>query len=77
MLVAAAANLAIALAKLVAGLVGGGFSIAKGLHEIGHGEDLSNLTPAHIVLAASFVFEGISFARGLSSARPRPSGPLS
>ncbi|MGP3930515.1 cation diffusion facilitator family transporter [Nonomuraea sp. KM88] len=128
-LVAAAANLAIALAKLVAGLVGGsaamlseaahsaadtvtellllvavrrsgrpadrrhpfghgkagfvwalmaavttlvggaGFSITNGLHEIGHGEDLSNLTPAYIVLAASFVFEGISFARGLAQLR--------
>ncbi|TDD22213.1 cation diffusion facilitator family transporter [Nonomuraea diastatica] len=128
-LVAAAANLAIALAKLVAGLVGGsaamlseaahsaadtvtellllvavrragrpadrrhpfghgkagfvwalmaavttlvggaGFSITNGLHEIGHGEDLANLTPAYIVLAASFVFEGISFARGLTQLR--------
>ncbi|SDI11715.1 cation diffusion facilitator family transporter [Nonomuraea jiangxiensis] len=53
-----------AMMAAVATLVGGaGFAITHGVHEIGHGERLSNLTPAYIVLAVSFVLEAISFRK--------------
>ncbi|WP_103957460.1 cation diffusion facilitator family transporter [Nonomuraea solani] len=59
-----------AMMAAVATLVGGaGFSITHGLHEIGHGEELANLTPSYIVLAVSFVIEGISFAKAFSQLR--------
>ncbi|WP_043638944.1 cation diffusion facilitator family transporter [Nonomuraea candida] len=59
-----------AMMAAVATLVGGaGFSITHGLHEISHGEELANLTPSYIVLAVSFVIEGISLAKALSQLR--------
>ncbi|NRQ33968.1 cation diffusion facilitator family transporter [Nonomuraea sp. NN258] len=59
-----------AMMAAVATLVGGaGFSITHGLHEISHGEELSNLTPSYIVLAVSFVIEAISFMKALSQLR--------
>ncbi|MFC7587339.1 cation diffusion facilitator family transporter [Nonomuraea antimicrobica] len=59
-----------AMMAAVATLVGGaGFSITHGLHVIGHGEELSNLTPSYIVLAVSFVIECVSFTKALSQLR--------
>ncbi|MEV4799024.1 cation diffusion facilitator family transporter [Nonomuraea sp. NPDC049421] len=59
-----------AMMAAVATLVGGaGFSITHGLHEISHGEELSNLTPSYVVLAAAFVIEGVSFLKALSQLR--------
>jgi cation diffusion facilitator family transporter len=59
-----------AMMAAVATLVGGaGFSVTHGLHEISHGEELSNLTPSYIVLAVSFVIEGISFTKALTQLR--------
>ncbi|PZG14707.1 cation diffusion facilitator family transporter [Nonomuraea aridisoli] len=59
-----------AMMAAVATLVGGaGFSVTHGLHEIGHGEELANLTPAYVVLAVSFVMESLSFAKGYSQLR--------
>jgi cation diffusion facilitator family transporter len=59
-----------AMMAAVATLVGGaGFSITHGLHEIGHGEELSNLTPSYIVLAVSFVIEAVSLTKALSQLR--------
>jgi cation diffusion facilitator family transporter len=59
-----------AMMAAVATLVGGaGFSFTHGVHEISHGEKLSNLTPSYIVLAVSFVIEGLSFAKALSQLR--------
>jgi cation diffusion facilitator family transporter len=54
----------------VATLVGGaGFSITHGVQEIGHGEELSNLLPSYIVLAVSFLIEGLSFTRAFTQLR--------
>ncbi|WP_328818008.1 cation diffusion facilitator family transporter [Nonomuraea cypriaca] len=54
----------------IATLVGGaGFSITHGVHEISHGEELSNLTPAYVVLAVSFVMEVVSFTKAFSQLR--------
>ncbi|MGC5012889.1 cation diffusion facilitator family transporter [Streptosporangium sp. DT93] len=51
-------------------LVGGaGFSITHGVHEIGAGERLTDLTLSYVVLAVSFVIEGVSFLRALSQVR--------
>ncbi|WP_219471508.1 cation diffusion facilitator family transporter [Nonomuraea rhizosphaerae] len=59
-----------AMMAAVATLVGGaGFSITHGWHEISHGEELGNLTPAYIVLAVSFLIEGVSFTRAYSQLR--------
>ncbi|MFC5832050.1 cation diffusion facilitator family transporter [Nonomuraea insulae] len=59
-----------AMMAAVATLVGGaGFSITHGLHEISHGEELSNLTPSYVVLAVSFVIEGVSFSKAFSQLR--------
>ncbi|MEV4469414.1 cation diffusion facilitator family transporter [Nonomuraea sp. NPDC049504] len=59
-----------AMMAAVATLVGGaGFSVTHGLHEISHGEELSNLTPSYVVLAAAFVIEGVSFLKALSQLR--------
>ncbi|MFI9590999.1 cation diffusion facilitator family transporter [Nonomuraea sp. NPDC052265] len=59
-----------AMMAAVATLVGGaGFSVTHGLHEIGNGEELGNLTPSYVVLAVSFVIEGISFTKALSQLR--------
>ncbi|NUO97673.1 MAG: cation diffusion facilitator family transporter [Nonomuraea sp.] len=59
-----------AMMAAVATLVGGaGFSITHGVHEISHGEKLANLTPSYIVLAVSFVIEGLSFMKALSQLR--------
>jgi cation diffusion facilitator family transporter len=59
-----------AMMAAVATLVGGaGFSITHGLHEISHGEELSNLTPSYIVLGVAFVIESISFTKALSQLR--------
>ncbi|TYB54220.1 cation diffusion facilitator family transporter [Nonomuraea sp. PA05] len=59
-----------AMMAAVATLVGGaGFSITHGLHEISHGEELGNLTPSYVVLAVSFVIEGISFSKAYRQLR--------
>ncbi|MEU1385763.1 MULTISPECIES: cation diffusion facilitator family transporter [unclassified Nonomuraea] len=59
-----------AMMAAVATLVGGaGFSVTHGLHEISHGEKLGNLTPSYVVLAVSFVIEGISFTKAYSQLR--------
>ncbi|MER6576226.1 cation diffusion facilitator family transporter [Nonomuraea sp. NPDC001023] len=59
-----------AMMAAVATLVGGaGFSVTHGLHEISHGEELGNLTPSYVVLAVSFVIEGISFTKAYSQLR--------
>jgi cation diffusion facilitator family transporter len=59
-----------AMMAAVATLVGGaGFSITHGVHEIAHGEELSNLLPSYIVLAASFLIEGLSFTRAFTQLR--------
>jgi cation diffusion facilitator family transporter len=59
-----------AMMAAVATLVGGaGFSVTHGVHEISQGEELGNLTPSYIVLAVSFVIEGISFMKALSQLR--------
>ncbi|MEV5896813.1 cation diffusion facilitator family transporter [Nonomuraea fuscirosea] len=59
-----------AMMAAVATLVGGaGFAITHGLHEIAHGERLSNLTLSYVVLAVSFVLESVSLARSLSQLR--------
>ncbi|NUR87702.1 MAG: cation diffusion facilitator family transporter [Nonomuraea sp.] len=59
-----------AMMAAVATLVGGaGFSVTHGIHEISHGEELGNLTPSYVVLAVSFVIEGISFMKALSQLR--------
>ncbi|GAA3032714.1 cation diffusion facilitator family transporter [Streptosporangium longisporum] len=51
-------------------LVGGaGFSITHGVHEIGAGERLSDLTISYVVLAVSFLIEGVSFLRALAQVR--------
>ncbi|WP_049571872.1 cation diffusion facilitator family transporter [Nonomuraea sp. SBT364] len=48
---------------------GAGFSITHGVHEIAHGEELSALTPAYVVLAVSFVIEGVSFLKAYRQLR--------
>ncbi|MEV0314485.1 cation diffusion facilitator family transporter [Nonomuraea fuscirosea] len=59
-----------AMMAAVATLVGGaGFSITHGLHEIAHGERLSNLTLSYVVLAVSFVMESVSLTRSVSQLR--------
>ncbi|WP_406673029.1 cation diffusion facilitator family transporter [Nonomuraea sp. N2-4H] len=59
-----------ALMAAVATLVGGaGFSITHGLHEVGHGEELADLTPSYVVLAVAFVLEGTSLLKGLAQLR--------
>ncbi|MEV1177818.1 cation diffusion facilitator family transporter [Nonomuraea sp. NPDC049784] len=59
-----------AMMAAVATLVGGaGFSITHGLHEISHGEKLSNLTPSYIVLAVAFAVEGASLGKAYSQLR--------
>ncbi|NUR83250.1 MAG: cation diffusion facilitator family transporter [Nonomuraea sp.] len=59
-----------AMTAAVATLVGGaGFSITHGIHTISHGEELEDLRLSYLVLAVSFVIEGISFVKGLSQAR--------
>ncbi|GAA3207290.1 cation diffusion facilitator family transporter [Nonomuraea helvata] len=59
-----------AMTAAVATLVGGaGFSITHGLHEISHGEELSNLLPSYIVLAVAFGMEAVSFAKAYSQLR--------
>ncbi|MGW2217590.1 cation diffusion facilitator family transporter [Nonomuraea sp. NPDC001684] len=59
-----------AMMAAVATLVGGaGFSVTHGLHEISHGEKLGNLTPSYVVLAVSFVIEGISFTKAYAQLR--------
>lgn len=59
-----------AMMAAVATLVGGaGFSITHGVHEIVHGEELSNLLPSYIVLAVSFLIEGVSFAKAYTQLR--------
>jgi len=59
-----------AMMAAVATLVGGaGFSVTHGLHEISHGERLADLTPSYVVLAVSFVIEGVSFMKALSQLR--------
>jgi cation diffusion facilitator family transporter len=59
-----------AMMAAVATLVGGaGFSITHGVHEISHGEELSNLTPSYIVLAVAFAIESVSLAKALSQLR--------
>ena len=59
-----------AMMAAVATLVGGaGFSITHGVHEIAHGEELSNLLPSYIVLAVSFLIEGLSFTRAFTQLR--------
>ncbi|MEV3979890.1 cation diffusion facilitator family transporter [Nonomuraea sp. NPDC049758] len=59
-----------AMMAAVATLVGGaGFSVTHGLHEISHGEKLGNLTPSYVVLAVSFVIEGVSFTKAYSQLR--------
>ncbi|MEU8379406.1 cation diffusion facilitator family transporter [Streptosporangium sp. NPDC048865] len=59
-----------ALLAAFATLVGGaGFSITHGVHEILTGERLTDLTISYVVLAVSFVIEGISFLKALSQVR--------
>ncbi|MFI6923941.1 cation diffusion facilitator family transporter [Nonomuraea spiralis] len=59
-----------AMMAAVATLVGGaGFSVTHGVHEISHGEELGNLTPSYVVLAVSFVIEGVSLSKALSQLR--------
>ncbi|WP_327085675.1 cation diffusion facilitator family transporter [Nonomuraea sp. NBC_01738] len=59
-----------AMMAAFATLVGGaGFSITHGLHTISHGEELSDLTLSYVVLAVSFVLEGISFLKGFAQVR--------
>lgn len=59
-----------AMMAAVATLVGGaGFSVTHGLHEISHGEELSNLTPSYVVLAVSFVIEAVSFSKAYRQLR--------
>ncbi|MEU5865868.1 MULTISPECIES: cation diffusion facilitator family transporter [unclassified Nonomuraea] len=59
-----------AMMAAVATLVGGaGFSVTHGIHEISTGEKLGNLTPSYVVLAVSFVIEGISFTKAYSQLR--------
>ncbi|WP_406316816.1 cation diffusion facilitator family transporter [Streptosporangium sp. NBC_01639] len=59
-----------ALMAAFATLIGGaGFSITHGLHEISHGEELADLRISYVVLAVSFVIEGISFLKALSQVR--------
>ncbi|MFI6598518.1 cation diffusion facilitator family transporter [Nonomuraea sp. NPDC050536] len=59
-----------AMSAAVATLVGGaGFSITHGWHTITHGEELQDLRLSYVVLAVSFVLEGISFLKGLSQLR--------
>ncbi|WP_436756775.1 cation diffusion facilitator family transporter [Streptosporangium sp. V21-05] len=59
-----------ALLAAFATLIGGaGFSITHGVHEILTGERLTDLTLSYVVLAVSFVIEGISFLKALSQVR--------
>lgn len=59
-----------ALMAAFATLIGGaGFSITHGVHEILTGERLTDLTVSYVVLAVSFVIEGISFRRALTQVR--------
>ncbi|WP_344915945.1 cation diffusion facilitator family transporter [Streptosporangium oxazolinicum] len=59
-----------ALMAAFATLIGGaGFSITHGVHEILTGERLTDLTISYVVLAVSFVIEGISFRKALSQVR--------
>lgn len=59
-----------ALLAAFATLIGGaGFSITHGVHEILTGERLTDLTISYVVLAVSFVIEGISFLKALSQVR--------
>ncbi|MEU4534204.1 cation diffusion facilitator family transporter [Streptosporangium sp. NPDC023825] len=59
-----------ALLAAFATLVGGaGFSVTHGVHEILAGERLTDLTISYVVLAVSFVIEGISFLKALSQVR--------
>jgi cation diffusion facilitator family transporter len=59
-----------ALMAAGATLVGGaGFSITHGMQTILHGEELADLGLSYVVLAISFVLEGISFTRAISQVR--------
>ncbi|MCW2877645.1 MAG: cation diffusion facilitator family transporter [Sphaerisporangium sp.] len=50
-------------------VIGAGFSITHGVQTIWHGEELGDLVVSYIVLAVSFVLEGISFVRALYQVR--------
>ncbi|RCG33085.1 cation diffusion facilitator family transporter [Sphaerisporangium album] len=50
-------------------VIGAGFSITHGVQTVRHGEELGDLGVSFIVLAISFVLEGISFFRALHQVR--------
>ncbi|NUR70725.1 MAG: cation diffusion facilitator family transporter [Hamadaea sp.] len=55
-----------AMATLVAGA---GFAVTHGLHTIRNGEEMGDYTISYIVLAVSFVLEGISLRRAVRQVR--------
>ncbi|MEU8267206.1 cation diffusion facilitator family transporter [Sphaerisporangium sp. NPDC049002] len=50
-------------------VIGAGFSITHGVQTIWKGEELGDLRVSYVVLAVSFVLEGISFFRALHQVR--------
>ncbi|MFC4585639.1 cation diffusion facilitator family transporter [Sphaerisporangium corydalis] len=50
-------------------VIGAGFSITHGVQTIRNGEELGDLVVSYIVLAISFVLEGISFFRAVHQVR--------
>jgi cation diffusion facilitator family transporter len=57
------------LAALFTFVAGAGFSITHGVNTIRHGEHSGDFLLSYVVLAISFVLEGISFARTLQQVR--------
>jgi cation diffusion facilitator family transporter len=50
-------------------VLGAGFSIYEGVHALMHPEPVTDLTIAYVVLAASFLFEGVSWVKALLQLR--------
>ncbi|GAB1817555.1 cation diffusion facilitator family transporter [Herbidospora sp. RD11066] len=50
-------------------VVGAGFSVTHGFHTIFDGEELTDFTLSYVVLAVSFVLEGVSMFQGLRQLR--------
>ncbi|MDG4826385.1 cation diffusion facilitator family transporter [Asanoa sp. WMMD1127] len=57
------------IAALFTFVAGAGFSVYHGIETILEGEDVGDFTVAYVVLAVSFVLEGISFIRALRQVR--------
>lgn len=57
------------LAAIASFLVGGCFSVAIAIRQLVHGETIKSMTAAWVVLAISFIADGVSWVQGMRQAR--------